>query len=154
MIFKPNLINASLITQTRPEFYVTNLPTGNHTEIGVTFNSALTAVEIRSFRFEANTSEIGVTYDTKLTEMSLKSVRQDTKAVEKGVEVSTLITGATLYSMRKDVFEKEFDTVEFKNTLLSVELNSNLNRGYSINDSDSVTYGIGLTGATITQRNV
>ena len=67
---------------------------------------------------------------------------------------STSITGVTLYTMKKDLIGKEVDTVEFKNTLLSAELNSNLNRGYSINDSDSVTYGIGLTGATLTQRNV
>lgn len=154
MILRPNLITASVISQTKLEFYVTNLPTRNHTEIRVTFNSALTAVEIRSFRFEKNIPEIGVTYDTKLTGMYLKSIRQDTKAVEKGVEVSTSITGVTLYTMKKDLIGKEVDTVEFKNTLLSAELNSNLNRGYSINDSDSVTYGIGLTGATLTQRNV
>lgn len=154
MILRPNLITASVISQTKPEFYVTNLPTRNHIEIGVTFNPVLTAVEIRSFRFESNQSEIGATYSTNLTGGTLKSIRQDFKAVEKGVEVSTSITGVTLYTMKKDVFESEFGTVEFNTRLTSAELNSNLNRGYSRDNSDSVIYGIGLTGATLTQRNV
>lgn len=155
MIFKPNLINASLITQTRPELYVSQLLPRKHMETGVTFQPVLSKVEVREVIKRTSQSENGVSFGVSFTGAALRSmkhlldVRESTEPDRVHFNVNFL--GSTLVNVRKELTASK-ENVQFQATLLSAQLNANFNRGYSLEPSDSVVHGAVVTGVTLLQR--
>ena len=153
MIFKPNLINASLITQTRPELYVSQLLPRKHRETGVTFQPVLLKVEVKEVIKRTSQSEKGVSFGVSFTGAALRSmkhflgVRESTERVHFNVN----FLGSTLVNVRKELTASK-ENVQLQATLLSAQLNANFNRGYSLEPSDSVVYGAVVTGITLLQR--
>lgn len=155
MIFKPNLINASLITQTRPELYISQLLPRKHMETGVTFQPVLSKVEVREVIKRTSQSENGVSFGVSFTGAALRSmkhlldVRESTEPDRVHFNVNFL--GSTLVNVRKELTASK-ENVQFQATLLSAQLNANFNRGYSLEPSDSVVHGAVVTGVTLLQR--
>lgn len=156
MIFKPNLINASLITQTRPELYVSQLLPRKHSEIGVTFQPDLLKVEVREVIKRTSQSEKGVSFGVSFTGAALRSMKhlldvRESTETEK-VHFNANFLGSTLVNIRKELTASK-ENVQLQATLLSAQLNANFNRGYSLEPSDSVVHGAVVTGVTLLQRN-
>ena len=155
MIFKPNLINASLITQTRPELYVSQLLPRKHRETGVTFQPVLLKVEVKEVIKRTSQSEKGVSFGVSFTGAALRSmkhlldVRESTDTDRVHFNVNFL--GSTLVNVRKELTASK-ENVQLQATLLSAQLNANFNRGYSLEPSDSVVHGAVVTGVTLLQR--
>ena len=155
MIFKPNLINASLITQTRPELYVSQLLPRKHMETGVTFQPVLLKVEVKEVIKRTSQSEKGVSFGVSFTGAALRSikhildVRENTDTERVHFNVNFL--GSTLVSVRKELTTFK-ENVELQTTLLSAQLNANFNRGYSLEPSDSVVHEAVVIGVTLLQR--
>ena len=153
MIFKPNLINASLITQTRPELYVSQLLPRKHMETGVTFQPVLLKVEVKEVIKRTSQSEKGVSFGVSFTGAALRSikhllgVRESTERVHFNVN----FLGSTLVNVRKELTASK-ENVQLQATLLSAQLNANFNRGYSLEPSDSVVHEAVVTGVTLLQR--
>lgn len=155
MIFKPNLINASLITQTRPELYISQLLPRKHRETGVTFQPVLLKVEVKEVIKRTSQSEKGVSFGVSFTGAALRSmkhlldVRESTDTDRVHFNVNFL--GSTLVNVRKELTASK-ENVQLQATLLSAQLNANFNRGYSLEPSDSVVHGAVVTGVTLLQR--
>ena len=155
MIFKPNLINASLITQTRPELYISQLLPRKHRETGVTFQPVLLKVEVKEVIKRTSQSEKGVSFGVSFTGAALRSmkhlldVRESTDTERVHFNVNFL--GSTLVNVRKELTASK-ENVQLQATLLSAQLNANFNRGYSLEPSDSVVHGAVVTGVTLLQR--
>lgn len=155
MIFKPNLINASLITQTRPELYISQLLPRKHRETGVTFQPVLLKVEVKEVIKRTSQSEKGVSFGVSFTGAALRSmkhlldVRESTDTERVHFNVNFL--GSTLVNVRKELTASK-ENVQLQATLLSAQLNANFNRGYSLEPSDSVVHGAVVTGVTLSQR--
>lgn len=154
MIFKPNLINASLITQTRPELYVSQLLPRKHSEIGVTFQPVLLKVEVREVIKRTSQSEKGVSFGVNFTGAALRSMKHllDVRESTERVHFNVNFLGSTLVNVRKELTASK-ENVQLQATLLSAQLNANFNRGYSLEPSDSVVHGAVVTGVTLLQRN-
>lgn len=153
MIFKPNLINASLITQTRPELYVSQLLPRKHSEIGVTFQPVLLKVEVREVIKRTSQSEKGVSFGVNFTGAALRSMKHllDVRESTERVHFNVNFLGSTLVNVRKELTASK-ENVQLQATLLSAQLNANFNRGYSLEPSDSVVHGAVVTGVTLLQR--
>lgn len=153
MIFKPNLINASLITQTRPELYVSQLLPRKHREIGVTFQPVLLKVEVKEVIKRTSQSEKGVSFGVSFTGAALRSIRHhlDVGESTERVHFNVNFLGSTLVNVRKELTASK-ENVQLQATLLSAQLNANFNRGYSLEPSDSVVHGAVVTGVTLLQR--
>lgn len=153
MIFKPNLINASLITQTRPELYVSQLLPRKHMETGVTFQPVLSKVEVREVIKRTSQSENGVSFGVSFTGAALRSMKHllDVRESTERVHFNVNFLGSTLVNVRKELTASK-ENVQFQATLLSAQLNANFNRGYSLEPSDSVVHGAVVTGVTLLQR--
>ena len=153
MIFKPNLINASLITQTRPELYVSQLLPRKHTETGVTFQPVLLKVEVREVIKRTSQSEKGVSFGVSFTGAALRSIKHllDVRESTERVHFNVNFLGSTLVNVRKELTASK-ENVQLQATLLSAQLNANFNRGYSLEPSDSVVHGAVVTGVTLLQR--
>ena len=153
MIFKPNLINASLITQTRPELYVSQLLPRKHRETGVTFQPVLLKVEVREVIKRTSQSEKGVSFGVSFTGAALRSMKYllDVRESTERVHFNVNFLGSTLVNVRKELTASK-ENVQLQATLLSAQLNANFNRGYSLEPSDSVVYGAVVTGVTLLQR--
>ena len=153
MIFKPNLINASLITQTRPELYVSQLLPRKHKETGVTFQPVLLKVEVREVIKRTSQSEKGVSFGVSFTGAALRSMKYllDVRESTERVHFNVNFLGSTLVNIRKELTASK-ENVQLQATLLSAQLNANFNRGYSLEPSDSVVHGAVVTGVTLLQR--
>ena len=153
MIFKPNLINASLITQTRPELYVSQLLPRKHMETGVTFQPVLLKVEVREVIKRTSQSEKGVSFGVSFTGAALRSMKHllDVRESTERVHFNVNFLGSTLVNVRKELTASK-ENVQLQATLLSAQLNANFNRGYSLEPSDSVVHGAVVTGVTLLQR--
>lgn len=153
MIFKPNLINASLITQTRPELYVSQLLPRKHREIGVTFQPVLLKVEVKEVIKRTSQSEKGVSFGVSFTGAALRSIRHhlDVGESTERVHFNVNFLGSTLVNVRKELTASK-ENVQLQATLLSAQLNANFNRGYSLEPSDSVVHEAVVTGVTLLQR--
>lgn len=154
MIFKPNLINASLITQTRPELYVSQLLPRKHRETGVTFQPVLLKVEVREVIKRTSQSENGVSFGVSFTGAALRSMKHLLDVRESSTEsvhFNVNFLGSTLVNIRKELTASK-ENVQLQATLLSAQLNANFNRGYSLEPSDSVVHGAVVTGVTLLQR--
>ena len=154
MIFKPNLIKASLITQTRPELYVSQLLPRKHSEIGVTFQPVLLKVEVREVIKRTSQSENGVSFGVNFTGAALRSMKHLLDVRESSTErvhFNVNFLGSTLVNIRKELTASK-ENVQLQATLLSAQLNANFNRGYSLEPSDSVVHGAVVTGVTLLQR--
>ena len=153
MIFKPNLINASLITQTRPELYVSQLLPRKHKENGVTFQPVLLKVEVREVIKRTSQSEKGVSFGVSFTGAALRSMKHllDVRESTERVHFNANFLGSTLVNVRKELTASK-ENVQLQATLLSAQLNANFNRGYSLEPSDSVVHGAVVTGVTLLQR--
>ena len=153
MIFKPNLINASLITQTRPELYVSQLLPRKHRETGVTFQPVLLKVEVKEVIKRTSQSEKGVSFGVSFTGAALRSMKHLLDVIEstERVHFNVNFLGSTLVNVRKELTASK-ENVQLQATLLSAQLNANFNRGYSLEPSDSVVYGAVVTGVTLLQR--
>lgn len=153
MIFKPNLIKASLITQTRPELYVSQLLPRKHMETGVTFQPDLLKVEVREVIKRTSQSENGVSFGVSFTGAALRSMKHllDVRESTEGAHFNVNFLGSTLVNVRKELTASK-ENVQFQATLLSAQLNANFNRGYSLEPSDSVVHGAVVTGVTLLQR--
>ena len=154
MIFKPNLINASLITQTRPELYVSQLLPRKHKETGVTFQPVLLKVEVKEVIKRTSQSEKGVSFGVSFTGAALRSMKHLLDVREKSTErvhFNVNFLGSTLVNVRKELTASK-ENVQLQATLLSAQLNANFNRGYSLEPSDSVVHGAVVTGVTLLQR--
>ena len=153
MIFKPNLIKASLITQTRPELYVSQLLPRKHSEIGVTFQPVLLKVEVREVIKQTSQSENGVSFGVNFTGAALRSMKHllDVRESTESVHFNVNFLGSTLVNVRKELTASK-ENVQLQATLLSAQLNANFNRGYSLEPSDSVVHGAVVTGVTLLQR--
>ena len=156
MIFKPNLVNASLITQTRPELYVSQLLPRKHRETGVTFQPVLLKVEVKEVIKRTSQSEKGVSFGVSFTGAALRSIRQhlDVRESTERVHFNVNFLGSTLVNVRKELTASKDskENVQLQATLLSAQLNANFNRGYSLEPSDSVVYEALVTGVTLLQR--
>lgn len=154
MIFKPNLINASLITQTRPELYVSQLFPRKHKEIGVTFQPVLLNVEVREVIKRTSQSEKGVSFGVSFNGAALRSMKHllDVRESTERVHFNVNFLGSTLVNIRKELTASK-ENVQLQATLLSAQLNANFNRGYSLEPSDSVVLEAVVTGVTLLQRN-
>lgn len=155
MIFKPNLINASLITQTRPELYVSQSLPRKHRETGVTFQPVLLKVEVREVIKQTSQSENGVSFGVSFTGAALRSMKHLLDVRERSTEsvhFNVNFLGSTLVNIRKELTASK-ENVQLQATLLSAQLNANFNRGYSLEPSDSVVHGAVVTGVTLLQRN-
>lgn len=153
MIFKPNLINASLITQTRPELYVSQLLPRKHNENGVTFQPVLLNVEVKEVIKRTSQSEDGVSFGVSFTGAALRSMKHllDVRESTERVHFNINFLGSTLVNVRKELTASK-ENVQLQATLLSAQLNANFNRGYSLEPSDSVVHGAVVTGVTLLQR--
>ena len=154
MIFKPNLIKASLITQTRPELYVSQLLPRKHSEIGVTFQPVLLKVEVIEVIKRTSQSEKGVSFGVNFTGAALRSMKHLLDVRESSTErvhFNVNFLGSTLVNIRKELTASK-ENVQLQATLLSAQLNANFNRGYSLEPSDSVVHGVVVTGVTLLQR--
>ena len=153
MIFKPNLINASLITQTRPELYVSQLLPRKHNENGVTFQPVLLKVEVKEVIKRTSQSENGVSFGVSFTGAALRSMKHllDVRESTERVHFNINFLGSTLVNVRKELTTSK-ENVQLQATLLSAQLNANFNRGYSLEPSDSVVHGAVVTGVTLLQR--
>ena len=153
MIFKPNLINASLITQTRPELYVSQLLPRKHRETGVTFQPVLLKTEIREVIKRNSQSEKGISFGVNFTGATLRSIKHllDVGESTERVHFNVNFLGSTLVNVRKEMTNSD-DKVQLQATLLSAQLNANFNRGYSLEPSDSVVHEAVVTGITLLQR--
>ena len=157
MIFKPNLINASLITQTRPELYVSQLLPRKHMETGVTFQPVLLKAEVREVIKRTSQSEKGISFGVNFTGAALRSmkhlldVRDSTERSTERVHFNVNFLGSTLVNVKKEMTNSD-DKVQLQATLLSAQLNANFNRGYSLEPSDSVVHEAVVTGVTLLQR--
>ena len=153
MIFKPNLINASLITQTRPELYVSQLLPRKHNENGVTFQPVLLKVEVKEVIKRTSQSENGVSFGVSFTGAALRSMKHllDVRESTERVHFNINFLGSTLVNVRKELTASK-ENVQLQATLLSAQLNANFNRGYSLEPSDSVVHGAVVTGVTLLQR--
>ena len=153
MIFKPNLINASLITQTRPELYVSQLLPRKHKETGVTFQPVLLKVEVKEVIKRTSQSEKGVSFGVSFTGAALRSIKHhlDVGESTERVHFNVNFLGSTLVNVRKELTASK-ENVQLQATLLSAQLNANFNRGYSLEPSDSVVHGAVVTGVTLLQR--
>lgn len=153
MIFKPNLINASLITQTRPELYVSQLLPRKHMEIGVTFQPVLLKVEVKEVIKRTSQAEKGVSFGVSFTGAALRSIKHflDARESTERVHFNVNFLGSTLVNVRKELTASK-ENVQLQATLLSAQLNANFNRGYSLEPSDSVVHGAMVTGVTLLQR--
>lgn len=155
MIFKPNLINASLITQTRPELYVSQLLPRKHRETGVTFQPVLLKVEVKEVIKRTSQSEKGVSFGVSFTGAALRSIRHHLDVGEREsterVHFNVNFLGSTLVNVRKELTASK-ENVQLQATLLSAQLNANFNRGYSLEPSDSVVHEATVTGVTLLQR--
>ena len=153
MIFKPNLINASLITQTRPELYVSQLLPRKHNENGVTFQPVLLKVEVKEVIKQTSQSENGVSFGVSFTGAALRSMKHllDVRESTERVHFNINFLGSTLVNVRKELTASK-ENVQLQATLLSAQLNANFNRGYSLEPSDSVVHGAVVTGVTLLQR--
>lgn len=153
MIFKPNLINASLITQTRPELYVSQLLPRKHMEIGVTFQPVLLKVEVKEVIKRTSQSEKGVSFGVSFTGAALRSIKHflDERESTERVHFNVNFLGSTLVNVKKELTAPK-ENVQLQATLLSAQLNANFNRGYSLEPSDSVVHGAMVTGVTLLQR--
>lgn len=153
MIFKPNLINASLITQTRPELYVSQLLPRKHMETGVTFQPVLSKAEVREVIKRTSQSENEVSFGVSFTGAALRSMKHllDVRESTERVHFNVNFLGSTLVNVRKELTASK-ENVQFQATLLSAQLNANFNRGYSLEPSDSVVHGAVVTGVTLLQR--
>ena len=154
MIFKPNLIKASLITQTRPELYVSQLLPRKHSEIGVTFQPVLLKVEVIEVIKRTSQSEKGVSFGVNFTGAALRSMKHLLDVRESSTErvhFNVNFLGSTLVNIRKELTASK-ENVQLQATLLSAQLNANFNRGYSLEPSDSVVHGAVVTGVTLLQR--
>lgn len=153
MIFKPNLINASLITQTRPELYVSQSLPRKHRETGVTFQPVLLKVEVREVIKRTSQSENGVSFGVSFTGAALRSMKHllDVRESTESVHFNVNFLGSTLVNIRKELTASK-ENVQLQATLLSAQLNANFNRGYSLEPSDSVVHGAVVTGVTLLQR--
>ena len=153
MIFKPNLINASLITQTRPELYVSQLLPRKHNENGVTFQPVLLNVEVKEVIKRTSQSENGVSFGVSFTGAALRSMKHllDVRESTERVHFNINFLGSTLVNVRKELTASK-ENVQLQATLLSAQLNANFNRGYSLEPSDSVVHGAVVTGVTLLQR--
>ena len=156
MIFKPNLINASLITQTKPELYVSQLLPRKHNENGVTFQPVLLKVEVKEVIKLTSQSEKGVSFGVSFTGAALRSMKhlldvgESTESTERA-HFNINLLGSTLVNVRKELTASK-ENVQLQATLLSAQLNANFNRGYSLEPSDSVVHGAVVTGVTLLQR--
>ena len=156
MIFKPNLINASLITQTKPELYVSQLLPRKHNENGVTFQPVLLKVEVKEVIKLTSQSEKGVSFGVSFTGATLRSMKhlldvgESTESTERA-HFNINLLGSTLVNVRKELTASK-ENVQLQATLLSAQLNANFNRGYSLEPSDSVVHGAVVTGVTLLQR--
>lgn len=155
MIFKPNLINASLITQTRPELYVSQLLPRKHMETGVTFQPVLLKVEVKEVIKRTSQSEKGVSFGVSFTGAALSSIKplldeREITGTER-VHFNVNFLGSTLVNVKKELTAPK-ENVQLQATLLSAQLNANFNRGYSLEPSDSVVHGAMVTGVTLLQR--
>ena len=153
MIFKPNLINASLISQTRPELYVSQLLPRKHNETGVTFQPVLVKVEVKEVIKRTSQSEKGVSFGVSFTGAALRSMKHflDVRESTEKVHFNVNFLGSTLVNVRKELTTFK-ENVELQTTLLSAQLNANFNRGYSLEPSDSVVHTAMVTGVTLLQR--
>ena len=153
MIFKPNLINASLITQTRPELYVSQLLPRKHKETGVTFQPVLLKVEVKEVMKRTSQSEKGVSFGVSFTGAALRSMKHllDVRESTERVHFNVNFLGSTLVNVRKELTASK-ENVQLQATLLSAQLNANFNRGYSLEPSDSVVHEAVVTGVTLLQR--
>lgn len=153
MIFKPNLINASLITQTRPELYVSQLLPRKHMEIGVTFQPVLLKVEVKEVIKRTSQAEKGVSFGVSFTGAALRSIKHflDARESTERVHFNVNFLGSTLVNVKKELTAPK-ENVQLQATLLSAQLNANFNRGYSLEPSDSVVHGAMVTGVTLLQR--
>ena len=153
MIFKPNLINASLISQTRPELYVSQLLPRKHNETGVTFQPVLVKVEVKEVIKRTSQSEKGVSFGVSFTGAALRSMKHllDVGESTEKVHFNVNFLGSTLVNVRKELTTFK-ENVELQTTLLSAQLNANFNRGYSLEPSDSVVHEAVVTGITLLQR--
>lgn len=153
MIFKPNLINASLITQTRPELYVSQLLPRKHKETGVTFQPVLLKVEVKEVMKRTSQSEKGVSFGVSFTGAALRSMKHLLDVIEstERVHFNVNFLGSTLVNVRKELTASK-ENVQLQATLLSAQLNANFNRGYSLEPSDSVVHEAVVTGVTLLQR--
>ena len=153
MIFKPNLINASLISQTRPELYVSQLLPRKHNETGVTFQPVLVKVEVKEVIKRTSQSEKGVSFGVSFTGAALRSMKHllDVRESTEKVHFNVNFLGSTLVNVRKELTTFK-ENVELQTTLLSAQLNANFNRGYSLEPSDSVVHEAMVTGVTLLQR--
>ena len=153
MIFKPNLINASLITQTRPELYVSQLLPRKHMETGVTFQPVLLKVEVKEVIKRTSQSEKGVSFGVSFTGAALRSIKHllDVRESTERVHFNVNFLGSTLVNVRKELTASK-ENVQLQATLLSAQLNANFNRGYSLEPSDSVVHEAVVTGVTLLQR--
>ena len=153
MIFKPNLINASLITQTRPELYVSQLLPRKHNENGVTFQPVLLNVEVKEVIKRTSQSENGVSFGVSFTGAALRSMKHllDVRESTERAHFNINFLGSTLVNVRKELTASK-ENVQLQATLLSAQLNANFNRGYSLEPSDSVVHGAVVTGVTLLQR--
>jgi len=153
VIFKPNLINASLITQTRPELYVSQLLPRKHNENGVTFQPVLLKVEVKEVIKRTSQSENGVSFGVSFTGAALRSMKHllDVRESTERVHFNINFLGSTLVNVRKELTASK-ENVQLQATLLSAQLNANFNRGYSLEPSDSVVHGAVVTGVTLLQR--
>ena len=153
MIFKPNLINASLITQTRPELYVSQLLPRKHNENGVTFQPVLLNVEVKEVIKRTSQSENEVSFGVNFTGAALRSMKHllDVRESTERVHFNINFLGSTLVNIRKELTASK-ENVQLQATLLSAQLNANFNRGYSLEPSDSVVHGAVVTGVTLLQR--
>ena len=153
MIFKPNLINASLISQTRPELYVSQLLPRKHNETGVTFQPVLVKVEVKEVIKRTSQSEKGVSFGVSFTGAALRSMKHFLDVMEstEKVHFNVNFLGSTLVNVRKELTASK-ENVQLQATLLSAQLNANFNRGYSLEPSDSVVHEAVVTGVTLLQR--
>lgn len=153
MIFKPNLINASLITQTRPELYVSQLLPRKHMETGVTFQPVLLKAEVREVIKRTSQSEKGISFGVNFTGAALRSMKHllDVRDSTERVHFNVNFLGSTLVNVRKELTNSD-DKFQLQATLLSAQLNANFNRGYSLEPSDSVVHEAVVTGVTLLQR--
>lgn len=153
MIFKPNLINASLITQTRPELYVSQLLPRKHMETGVTFQPVLLKAEVREVIKRTSQSEKGISFGVNFTGAALRSMKHllDVRDSTERVHFNVNFLGSTLVNVKKEMTNSD-DKVQLQATLLSAQLNANFNRGYSLEPSDSVVHEAVVTGVTLLQR--
>ena len=153
MIFKPNLINASLITQTKPELYVSHLLPRKHWETGVTFQPVLLKAEVREVIKRTSQSENGISFGVNFTGATLRSIKHflDVGESTERVHFNVNFLGSTLVNVRKELTASK-ENVQLQATLLSAQLNANFNRGYSLEPSDSVVHEAVVTGVTLLQR--